>query len=115
MPPSRRPLASRPGSAHRRSQLPHSGTAWLHDNSLIAAGLARYGFRDDANRIAVAMIEASTHFRWRLPEVFAGYPREQPSSGRVPDGVAPAGLGDRSATAPAHDADETVKTQSAGC
>ena len=32
----------------------HNGTVWPHDNSLIAAGLARYGFRHEANRIAIA-------------------------------------------------------------
>jgi len=54
----------------------HNGTVWPHDNSLIAAGLARYGFRHEANRIAMAMFDAATSFRYRLPEVFAGYPRE---------------------------------------
>jgi glycogen debranching enzyme len=52
----------------------HNGTVWPHDSSLIAAGLARYGFREEANRIATALIEAAAHFQWRLPEVFAGYP-----------------------------------------
>jgi glycogen debranching enzyme len=54
----------------------HNGTVWPHDNSLIAHGLARYGFRDEAARIAYAMLEAAEFFRHRLPEVFAGYPRE---------------------------------------
>ena len=30
----------------------HLGTVWPHDNSLIAMGLARYGYREEANRIA---------------------------------------------------------------
>jgi glycogen debranching enzyme len=54
----------------------HNGTVWPHDNSLVAAGLARYGFRDEAARIAYAMLEAADFFNHRLPEVFAGYPRE---------------------------------------
>jgi glycogen debranching enzyme len=54
----------------------HNGTVWPHDNSLIAAGLARYGYREEAARIAMAIFEAATYFRYRLPEVFAGYPRE---------------------------------------
>jgi glycogen debranching enzyme len=54
----------------------HNGTVWPHDNSLIAAGLARYGFREEANLIAMAVLDAATYFRYRLPEVFAGYPRE---------------------------------------
>jgi glycogen debranching enzyme len=53
----------------------HDGTVWPHDNSLIAAGLARYKRREEAGRIALAMFEASAYFDHRLPEVFAGYPR----------------------------------------
>jgi glycogen debranching enzyme len=53
----------------------HNGTVWPHDNSLIAHGLARCGFREQAATIAEAALEAATHFRYRLPEVFAGYPR----------------------------------------
>jgi glycogen debranching enzyme len=53
----------------------HDGTVWPHDNGLIAAGLARYGRREEAARIAIAMFEAASHFDYRLPEVFAGYTR----------------------------------------
>ncbi len=53
----------------------HVGTVWPHDNSIIAAGLARYGRHTEAARIAEAIIEAGAHFQARLPEVFAGYPR----------------------------------------
>jgi glycogen debranching enzyme len=53
----------------------HNGTVWPHDCSLIAHGLAEYGRRDEAERIAVALVEAADHFDGRLPEVFAGYPR----------------------------------------
>jgi glycogen debranching enzyme len=55
----------------------HNGTVWPHDNALIAAGLARYGFREEAGRIALAILEAATFFDHRLPEVFAGYRRER--------------------------------------
>jgi glycogen debranching enzyme len=57
----------------------HNGTVWPHDNSLIAHGLARYGFRDEAARVAFATLEAATFFRSRLPEVFAGYRRTRTS------------------------------------
>jgi glycogen debranching enzyme len=53
----------------------HDGTVWPHDNSLIAAGLCRYGYREEANRIATAMFQAAQYTDYRLPEVFAGYPR----------------------------------------
>ena len=55
----------------------HNGTVWPHDNSLIALGLARSGRRRDAERILHAMIEAAAHFDYRLPEVFAGFPRHR--------------------------------------
>jgi glycogen debranching enzyme len=53
----------------------HNGTVWPHDTAFVAAGLARYGRRQDANRLAVALFEAAAHFAYRLPEAFAGYPR----------------------------------------
>jgi glycogen debranching enzyme len=53
----------------------HNGTVWPHDTALIAAGLARYGRRHEANRLGVSLLEAARHFRYRLPEAFAGYPR----------------------------------------
>ena len=55
----------------------HLGTVWPHDNSLIVAGLARYGYREEAAQIAAALLEAATYFDGRLPEAFAGYPREE--------------------------------------
>jgi len=54
----------------------HLGTVWPHDNSLIAWGLTRYGYRAEAARIAMAILEAATYFEGRLPEAFAGYSRE---------------------------------------
>jgi glycogen debranching enzyme len=59
----------------------HMGTVWPHDNSLIAAGLARYGFREEANRISMAMLHAARFSNYLLPEAFSGYDR---SFGRVP-------------------------------
>jgi glycogen debranching enzyme len=53
----------------------HCGTVWPHDNAIIAEGLARYGFRDEANRIALAQIEAASFSNFRLPEAFAGFER----------------------------------------
>jgi glycogen debranching enzyme len=52
----------------------HTGTVWPHENSLIAAGLARYGHRAAATTIASAILGAAPYFEHRLPEVFAGYP-----------------------------------------
>jgi glycogen debranching enzyme len=55
----------------------HNGTVWPHDCSIIAAGLARYGYRKDASDVIAGIFEASLFFRSRLPEVFAGYERTQ--------------------------------------
>jgi glycogen debranching enzyme len=55
----------------------HCGTVWPHDNSIVVAGLHRYGFHAQANRVMTAMIEAAVEFpNHRLPEVFAGYSRD---------------------------------------
>jgi glycogen debranching enzyme len=53
----------------------HVGTVWPHDNSFIAWGLRRYGFREEAAKISMAMLEAAVLFNNRLPEAFAGYAR----------------------------------------
>jgi glycogen debranching enzyme len=55
----------------------HNGTVWPHDTALVAAGLARYGDRAGAGRLALALLQAAYFFECRLPEVFAGYPRER--------------------------------------
>ncbi len=54
----------------------HVGTVWPHDNSIIAWGLRRYGYRAEAARICRAMLEAAHLFDGRLPEAFGGYARE---------------------------------------
>jgi glycogen debranching enzyme len=54
----------------------HLGTVWPHDNSLILAGLRAYGLDNAALKIFDGITRAATHFPgYRLPEVFAGFPR----------------------------------------
>jgi glycogen debranching enzyme len=55
----------------------HNGTVWPHDTAIIAEGMRQYGFRDEAGRLATALMEAAEAFDHRLPEVFAGFPRER--------------------------------------
>ncbi len=55
----------------------HNGTVWPHDTALAAWGLARHGYVEPARRVARALIEAAGHFGWSLPEVFAGYARDE--------------------------------------
>ncbi|SCG53945.1 amylo-alpha-1,6-glucosidase [Micromonospora inositola] len=54
----------------------HVGTVWPFDNSIIAWGLWKYGFREEAGRICDSMLGASRFFDGRLPEAFAGYERD---------------------------------------
>ena len=53
----------------------HVGTVWPFDNSFIAWGLRRYGFKDEAAIVAAGILEAARFFDGRLPEAFGGYPR----------------------------------------
>ncbi|WP_045234114.1 glycogen debranching N-terminal domain-containing protein [Deinococcus pimensis] len=55
----------------------HNGSVWPHDTALAALGMARYGLTEEAGRVARALYDAA---RWaadaRLPELFAGFERE---------------------------------------
>jgi glycogen debranching enzyme len=53
----------------------HVGTVWPFDNSFIAWGLRRYGFKHEAARIAAGILDAAEFFDGRLPEAFGGYER----------------------------------------
>jgi glycogen debranching enzyme len=53
------------------------GAVWPHDSALFAAGLARYGLRDDAARVLRGILDAAATFEQsRLPELFCGFPRD---------------------------------------
>jgi glycogen debranching enzyme len=53
----------------------HNGSVWPHDNALITAGLMRYGFVEEAQRVAFGILEAADYFGGRLPELFCGFDR----------------------------------------
>jgi glycogen debranching enzyme len=55
----------------------HNGTVWPHDTSLAAWGLARAGRHEHVGTIAHALFEAAGYFDWSLPEVFAGFARDE--------------------------------------
>ena len=56
----------------------HNGSVWPHDNALIAAGFARYGFRREAATVFESLFSASTYVDLRrLPELFCGFPRQK--------------------------------------
>jgi glycogen debranching enzyme len=53
----------------------HVGTVWPFDNSFIAWGLRRYGFKEEAACVADGILQAAEVFAGRLPEAFGGYAR----------------------------------------
>lgn len=67
-------------SAKNQSYNPISyqrGSVWPHDNSIIAAGLKKYGYHEEANRIAEGIFAAANYFQsGRMPELFAGIERQ---------------------------------------
>lgn len=55
----------------------HVGSVWPHDNSLIALGLARYGYNDRVEQLAADLFDATCRFgTQRFPEVFCGFSDE---------------------------------------
>ncbi|MDP8936925.1 MAG: amylo-alpha-1,6-glucosidase [Actinomycetota bacterium] len=55
----------------------HVGSVWPHDNAIIAGGLMRYGFVEEAERVIRAMLEAAALQGHRLPELFGGLGRDE--------------------------------------
>ncbi|MEN3537111.1 glycogen debranching N-terminal domain-containing protein [Microbispora sp. ZYX-F-249] len=68
-----RTLASDMGAYNPMSY--HNGSVWPHDSALTAAGLMRYGFVEEAQRIAMGLLDAARAFGDRLPELFCGFDR----------------------------------------
>jgi glycogen debranching enzyme len=68
---------------HNPTYNPYSyqnGSVWPHDNSLIALGLKRYGFAEQANLVAEDINRAAGYFTQRqLPELYSGVQREETS------------------------------------
>jgi glycogen debranching enzyme len=55
----------------------HNGSVWPHDNAICTAGLMRYGFVDAAHRVMKGIVDAAAYFGNRIPELFAGLPRDE--------------------------------------
>jgi glycogen debranching enzyme len=70
-----RTLASSMGAYNPMSY--HNGSVWPHDNAICAAGLMRYGYIEQAQRVTDAIIDAASAFGYRLPELFCGFGRDE--------------------------------------
>lgn len=55
----------------------HNGSVWPHDSAIAAAGLMRYGFIEQSQRVAKGILDAARHFGGRLPELFCGFDRKE--------------------------------------
>ncbi len=51
----------------------HTGSVWPHDSAIVAAGLLRYDFIEEAHKIILGLLEASSFSKGRLPEVMGGF------------------------------------------
>ena len=55
----------------------YNGSVWPFDTALIANGLKKHGYVQEANRLAWGLVEAATaHEYARLPEMFCGLTRQ---------------------------------------
>jgi len=55
----------------------HNGTIWPHDNAMIGAGLARYGFKKEVLGILSALFQVSLFSEFhRLAELWCGFKRQ---------------------------------------
>ena len=56
----------------------HIGSIWPHDNSLIIAGIKRYGYHWEVEQIISQLFQASQFFPYsRFPELYCGFARDR--------------------------------------
>jgi len=55
----------------------HNGSVWPHDNAITVAGMMRYGFAEQAQRLALALLDAGVTFGARFPELWSGFDRAE--------------------------------------
>ncbi len=67
-------------SADHPAYNPHSyqnGSVWPHDNAMIALGFRRYGFVEEAGRVARDISGAASYFtQHQMPELYSGLQRD---------------------------------------
>jgi glycogen debranching enzyme len=64
------------GEARYNPMSYHNGSVWPHDNALCAAGMARYGLREQPLRVLEGLFTAANFLDLhRMPELFCGFGR----------------------------------------
>jgi glycogen debranching enzyme len=68
----------------------HCGTVWPHDTAIVAAGMRRYGYTEEAAKVCNALLDVAEAFANQLPEVFAGFQRDDSGvPSEYPDALKP--------------------------
>ncbi|MCG7210640.1 glycogen debranching N-terminal domain-containing protein [Streptomyces arenae] len=62
----------------------HGGAVWTHDTAIAVSGLCSAGHRREALVLAEGLLDASTHFDHRMPELYGGEAREPSSPPPLP-------------------------------
>jgi glycogen debranching enzyme len=69
------------GEARYNPMSYHNGSVWPHDNSLIAMGFERYGFRPGIEKIFEGIYRTASYMDYRrIPELYCGF-RRRPGRG----------------------------------
>jgi glycogen debranching enzyme len=55
----------------------HNGSVWPHDTSIVAAGLMRYGFVRESQKLTTSLLDAAERLGGHLPELFCGFDRAE--------------------------------------
>lgn len=58
----------------------HGGSVWAHDTAIVIGGLAREGFRGEAERLTEGLLAAAEGFGYRMPELHAGDSADETSA-----------------------------------
>ncbi|MDN3021063.1 glycogen debranching N-terminal domain-containing protein [Streptomyces sp. S.PB5] len=60
----------------------HGGSVWTHDTAIAVQGLCAAGCHEAAHHLANGLLDAASHFEYRMPELYGG-------DARTPDSPAP--------------------------
>ncbi|MHA6763833.1 hypothetical protein [Streptacidiphilus sp. PAMC 29251] len=70
------------GLRSRSAQVPgfnplsyHGGSVWTHDSAIAIQGLCAVGCHPEAARLTTGLLDAATHFGYRMPELYGGVER----------------------------------------
>ncbi|WP_307673972.1 glycogen debranching N-terminal domain-containing protein [Streptomyces sp. V4I2] len=57
----------------------HGGSVWTHDTAIAVQGLCAAGHHEEASALVDGLLDAASHFSYRMPELYAGDARTEDS------------------------------------